>query len=89
LGPDFKSNLAQGGEIIATPEPQAEREALELVELLVSKTGLNLAAIDFLFREKRPLFNEINYVFGRRALGESFERYLFQAIREFLTEIGV
>ena len=84
LGSDFRTNLAQGGEIIPCPDPKLEKKALALARTLNQKTGLNLAAIDFLFREEEVLFNEINYVFGRRALGEKYEALLFEAVNGFL-----
>ncbi|NPB09570.1 MAG: glutathione synthase [Thermodesulfobacteria bacterium] len=84
LGPDFRTNLAQGGEIIPCPDPELEEKALALARELSRKTGINLAAIDFLFREGEALLNEINYVFGRRALGEGYEELLFEAVTWFL-----
>jgi ribosomal protein S6--L-glutamate ligase len=45
-------------------------------------------AIDFLFKDDEPLFNELNFVFGRRALGEEkYEIYLKEAIENFLAKI--
>jgi ribosomal protein S6--L-glutamate ligase len=63
--------------------------------VLSDKTGINLAAVDFVFplseRDPDPLFLEINYYFGRRGLGGS-ERYyalLYQAIQEWIVEAGL
>ena len=58
-------------------------------------TGINLAAIDFVFPfdhpDPHPLFLEINYYFGRRGLGGSINYYrlLFEAVREWLKENGL
>ncbi len=86
-GKSFRSNLSQGGEVIPCPDKFLERKALAKVEELQAQTGIDLAALDFLFREGTPLFNEINYVFGRRALGGRFEELLFKAVRAFLKSI--
>lgn len=64
-------------------------------EGLVAATGMNLAAIDFVFDltqpDPQPLFLEINYVFGRRGLGGSMRFYqlLSHALQEWLTEKGL
>ena len=58
-------------------------------------TGINLAAVDFVFSldepEPTPYFLEINYYFGRRGLGGSgnYYRLLFQTIREWIKEQGL
>jgi ribosomal protein S6--L-glutamate ligase len=58
-------------------------------------TGINLAAVDFVFSFSRPdpqpLFLEINYYFGRRGLGGSLNYYrlLHKAIQEWLSEKGL
>jgi ribosomal protein S6--L-glutamate ligase len=62
---------------------------------LSQQTGINLAAIDFVFpglmKEPEPLFLEINYYFGRRGLGgtENFYKLLYQAIQDWLIEAGL
>jgi len=61
---------------------------------LSKKTGINLAAIDFIFpfteKEPTPLFLEINYYFGRRGLGgtKNYYRLLHEAIQNWLSEAG-
>ena len=66
-----------------------------MAHALSEKTGINLAAIDFVFplteKDPAPLFLEINYYFGRRGLGGT-ERYydlLYQAIQEWLVDSGL
>lgn len=63
--------------------------------LLSHKTGINLAAIDFIFplaeKNPEPLILEINYYFGRRGLGgaENYYRLLYEAIQDWLKEVGL
>ncbi|OAG27835.1 ATP-grasp domain-containing protein [Thermodesulfatator autotrophicus] len=88
LGPDFKTNLAQGGKPISCPEKPLETQALSLTHELCQKTGINLAAIDFLIHsQKGTVLNEINYVFGRRLLGNSFNELFFKAVKDFLRSL--
>ncbi len=74
------------------PDLQEKGEAAALV--LAGKTGINLAAVDFVFsmseKEPEPFFLEINYYFGRRGLGgsEAYYRILYQAVRDWLEEGG-
>jgi ribosomal protein S6--L-glutamate ligase len=64
-------------------------------QVLSDETGINLAAVDFVFPLKEldpdPLFLEINYYFGRRGLGgtERYYKLLYQAIQEWLAEVGL
>jgi ribosomal protein S6--L-glutamate ligase len=57
-------------------------------------TGINLAAIDFVFPlgdpEPQPLFLEINYYFGRRGLGGTLKYYslLYKALQNWLIKQG-
>lgn len=89
LEDSFKSNLAQGGRLISCPDQALEEKALALAQILVQKGRLNLAAIDFLIKDQNPLLNEINYVFGRRALGgsDSFYTLWEEAVREFIESL--
>lgn len=67
----------------------------QAIERLIQKTGINLAAIDFVFDlnidDPEPLFLEINYSFGRRGLGgsENFYGLLHAAIIEWMEEKGL
>ncbi|MBC8421185.1 MAG: hypothetical protein H8E10_21620, partial [Desulfobacterales bacterium] len=62
---------------------------------LAKKTGINLAAIDFVFpiadKDPEPLFLEINYYFGRRGLDgtENYYRLLYEAIQAWLRKVGL
>ncbi len=86
---DFKANLAQGGQLIPCPDKELEAQGLALIRLLIEKTQINLAAVDFLVEDKKLLFNEINYVFGRRALGgsENFYKLWHKAVISFLKHL--
>ncbi|RLB33232.1 MAG: hypothetical protein DRH11_09495 [Deltaproteobacteria bacterium] len=72
-------------------QEKGKRQAIELSK----KTGVNLAAVDFVFpfgaEDPEPLFLEINYYFARRGLGgnERYYRLVFQAIQEWLAEKGL
>ncbi|MCS7279661.1 MAG: hypothetical protein NZ530_06350 [Thermodesulfobacteriaceae bacterium] len=84
----FKKNLVQEGEVIPCPEKKLKRKLENLIELIRSKTGFNLVAIDFLFKEGEPLISEFNFVFGRRILGEKkYEYYLKRAIKKFIFQL--
>jgi ribosomal protein S6--L-glutamate ligase len=72
-------------------QEKGRKQSLSLSE----KTGINLAAIDFVFPmsddDPVPFFLEINYFFGRRGLGgsEDYYRLLYQAVRDWLAENGL
>ncbi len=89
LGRSFKSNLTQEGRLIPCPDKDLENKALFLIKVFVERSGINLAAVDFLVKEGLPLFNEINYFFGRRAIGgsESFYNLWQKAVEEFLKKL--
>ncbi len=82
---------------IIDPEWQLDLQEKGKVQalLLSDKTGINLAAIDFVFpiadKDPEPLFLEINYYFGRRGLGgtEKYYRLLYQAVQDWIEKIGL
>ncbi len=67
----------------------------EQSEKIATMTGINLAALDFVFPlsepRPRPHILEINYYFGRRGLGgsEKFYRLLYEAVKDWLESKGV
>lgn len=84
----FKKNLVQEGEIIPPPSKELEEKVIRLTKSLIRNTYFNLVAIDFLFKKGEPLLNELNFVFGRRAIGEeNYENHLKEAIENFLSRI--
>lgn len=83
----FKKNLVQSGKIIPPPSSELYEKVLKLTKTFIENTYLNLVAIDFLFKEEEPLLSELNFVFGRRAIGEEYSRALREAIEIFLKKI--
>lgn len=72
--------------------PYLQEKGKSLVKQLISKTGINLAAVDIVFKDcNQPLLLEINYYFGRKGLGGSENYYylLFSAIQEWLKNRGL
>jgi len=88
------TTISRGAEIDRAWRPDLQKKGEIEAERLVAETGINLAAIDFIFDftqpNPRPLFLEINYIFGRRGLGGSMRFYqlLSQALQEWLVERG-
>ncbi|MGD8229555.1 MAG: hypothetical protein PVH82_18155 [Desulfobacteraceae bacterium] len=86
--------ISRGAEIDRAWKPELQTKGKIEAERLAAATGINLAAIDFIFDfrspDPQPLFLEINYVFGRRGLGGSmqFYRILNKAVQEWLVERG-
>jgi ribosomal protein S6--L-glutamate ligase len=86
--------ISRGAEIDKVWKPELQTKGKTEAERLVAATGINLAAIDFIFDfrspDPQPLFLEINYIFGRRGLGGSiqFYRLLTEAVQEWLVERG-
>jgi len=80
IDPDWRPDLQNKGRVSAGE--------------LQAKTGINLAAVDFVFPmdeiNSEPLFLEINYYFGRRGLGgtETYYRLLHEAVQEWVRELG-
>lgn len=84
----FKKNLTQGGEIIPDPSPILREKVSKLTQTFIKNTYFNLVAMDFLFKGDEPLLNELNFVFGRRFLGEEeFIKSVKEAIENFLKKI--
>ena len=73
-------------------KPDLQEKGKEQAHVLTEKTGINLAAVDFVFpfseKNPEPLILEINYFFGRRGLGgtENYYRLLYQAVQDWLAE---
>ena len=75
-------------------KPDLQKKGERAAEKFSKATGINLAAIDFVFpmieRDPDPLFLEINYYFGRQGLGgsETYYRLLHEAIQDWLRKAG-
>jgi len=89
------TTISRGAIIDHDWQPDLQEKGKVQALLLSAKTGINLAAIDFVFplkeKEPDPLILEINYYFGRRGLGGTgnYYRLLYKAIQDWLTEIGL
>jgi ribosomal protein S6--L-glutamate ligase len=88
---DFIHNLSSGGHIDHDSDPELMAKGTELVLELCEKTGINLAGMDVIFRDSKPLLLEINSFFGREGFGGSDAYYerLQQAVNAWLTRHGL
>ncbi|MFN3505719.1 MAG: RimK family alpha-L-glutamate ligase [Caldimicrobium sp.] len=85
----FRKNLTEGGKLIPPPTKDLEEKVIEITKELIKRTGFNLVAIDFLIKGEEVLFNELNFVFGRRAIGdEVYTQLVKEAIEKFLKGIN-
>jgi ribosomal protein S6--L-glutamate ligase len=91
----FISTVSHGARVDKKWKPALQEKGRAQAQWLCEKTGINLAAFDFVFNiddpGTHPFILEINYYFGRRGLGGSLRYYrlLFEAIREWLQEKGL
>ena len=89
------TTISRGAIIDHDWQPDLQEKGKVQSLLLSHKTGINLAAVDFVFPHKEkdpdPLILEINYYFGRRGLGgtENYYRLLYEAIQDWLEEVGL
>jgi len=92
---EIRSNLAVGAHIDAEGNPEQQQIAVSAVKKFCLQTGINLAGFDFLFSSKKdrdtPLFLEINYFFGRKALGgsEKFYGLLITEIQKWIRGLNL
>ena len=88
------TNVGKGSMIDKKWRMDLQEKGKAQVRRLSTVTGVNLAAVDLIFPLKnpdpQPLFLEINYYFGRRGLGNSFNYYslLFEALKDWLGKKG-
>jgi ribosomal protein S6--L-glutamate ligase len=88
------TTISQGSRVDKVWKPELQEKGRAQAQWIAEKTGINLAAFDFVFDlgnpDPQPLILEINYYFGRRGLGGSLKYYrlLLKAIREWLKENG-
>lgn len=89
------TTISKGALIDHKWKPELQEKGKNQARLLAKCTGINLAAVDFVFplseAAPKPLFLEINYYFGRRGLGgmDAYYRLLFMAIQEWLKGMGL
>jgi ribosomal protein S6--L-glutamate ligase len=86
--------ISRGAKIDENWRPDLQEKGKTQARRLSAATGINLAAIDFVFPFSHPdpqlLFLEVNYSFGREGLGGSQKFYLqlFEVLQEWLAEKG-
>ncbi len=89
------TTVGRGSVIDHEWRPDLQEKGKAHAMALARETGINLAAVDFLFplrdKDPEPLFLEINYYFGRRGLGGTEEYYslFFEAVHEWLGDKGM
>jgi ribosomal protein S6--L-glutamate ligase len=89
------TTISKGALIDHEWRPELQEKGKNQARVLAKRTGINLAAVDFIFplseTAPEPLFLEINYYFGRRGLGgmDAYYRLLFRAIQDWLKAIGL
>jgi len=88
------TTVSHGARVDKEWKPELQEKGRAQARWISEKTGINLAAFDFVFDpgnpDPQPFILEINYYFGRRGLGGSLRYYrlLLNAIREWLEENG-
>ena len=89
------TTISQGAIIDHDWRPDLQKKGRSSAKALAKKTGINLAAIDFVSpiadKDPEPLILEINYYFGRRGLDgtENYYRLLYEAIQAWLRKVGL
>ena len=89
------TTISRGAIIDHDWQPDLQEKGKVQVLLLSERTGINLAAVDFVFplkeKDPEPLILEINYYFGRRGLGgtENYYSLLYRAVQDWLEEVGL
>lgn len=91
---DEITSMKNGAVVDREWKPELQEKGREAAKNLSDKTGINLAAVDFIFNidEKDPkaYMLEINYYFGRRGLGGTINYYkmLYRALVNWMDEHG-
>ena len=88
------STISNGARVDKKWRPGLQKKGIAMAEKLSGKTGVNLAAVDFIFRldepDPEPLVLDINYSFGRAGLGGTINYYnlLFNGLTEWMDKNG-
>ena len=89
------TTISRGALIDHDWKPGLQEKGRKMAQVLAARTGINLAAVDFVFpllkEDPEPLFLEINYFFGRRGLGgmDAYYRLLFETVQDWLKGMGL
>jgi ribosomal protein S6--L-glutamate ligase len=84
------TTISKGARIDHGWKPTLQEKGKAQARVLAERTGINLAAVDFIFplskKDPEPLFLEINYFFGRRGLGgmDAYYRLLHKAVQDWI-----
>ncbi len=86
---EWRTNVSKGSIIDFNVDSKTVQKVNSYLGPFLQKTGINLAAIDILFKDETPLFLEINYYFGRRALGgsDNFYSILKKEVEHWLKDL--
>ena len=90
----FYGNLASGGQIDRTSDPDLQQAAVAIVRRFCVKSKIDLSGIDVIFSaadtHPAPLLLEINYFFGREGLGgsENYYRILQTEVHGWINRIN-
>jgi ribosomal protein S6--L-glutamate ligase len=89
----FGASLAAGGQIDKRADPKIQSAAVQRVNALCSRTGINLAGFDLMVPEGsiEPIFLEVNYFFGRQGLGgsEAYYALLENEVRSWVADLNL
>jgi len=89
------TTISSGADIDKTWRKDLQEKGRKEAARFCTRTGINLAAIDFVFAldapDPSPLFLEINYFFGRRGLGGTLRYYglLYRAVQKWIEDRGL
>ncbi|MFC1840371.1 RimK family alpha-L-glutamate ligase [Thermodesulfobacteriota bacterium] len=88
------TSMKEGAVVDKEWKPELQEKGREAAKRLSDKTGINLAAVDFIFnidgKDPKALMLEINYYFGRHGLGGTINYYkmLYHALIRWMEERG-
>ncbi len=89
---EFRSNLAAGGRVVRDQRREDLAAALALARRLAREAAFDVAAVDMLVPPgEGPLLTEINFYFGREALGggRAFWPLYLKAVQAWLADLGL
>ncbi|MBU2489753.1 MAG: glutathione synthase [Proteobacteria bacterium] len=88
---EFRNNLGRGARIEPRGDPVLTARGLDAAKALRQRSGINLAAVDILFRPGGdPLLSEVNFVFGRKGVGGTprFRSILREEVEQWIAGLS-